>query len=75
MNKTIKIGLLSMALAMTASSCSDDFVEREFSQEVEQAPLTTLNEVNAFVKGGYVSMRSNTYYGADFLAYGEVRSD
>ncbi len=75
MNKTIKIGLFSIALAMTASSCSDDFVEREFSQEVEQAPLTTLNEVDAFVKGGYVSMRSNTYYGADFLAYGEVRSD
>ncbi len=75
MNKTIKIGLLSIAMAMTASSCSDDFVEREFSQEVEQAPLTTLNEVDAFIKGGYVSMRSNTYYGADFLAYGEVRSD
>ena len=75
MNKTIKIGLLSIAFAMTASSCSDDFVEREFSQEVEQAPLTTLNEVDAFVKGGYVSLRSNTYYGADFLAYGEVRSD
>ena len=75
MNKTIKIGLLSIAFAMTASSCSDDFVERKFSQEVEQAPLTTLNEVDAFVKGGYVSLRSNTYYGADFLAYGEVRSD
>ena len=75
MNKTIKIGLLSIAFAMTASSCSDDFVKREFYQEVEQAPLTTLNEVDAFVKGGYVSLRSNTYYGADFLAYGEVRSD
>ena len=75
MNKTIKIGLLSIAFAMTASSCSDDFVEREFSQEVQQSELTTLNEVDAFVKGGYVSLRSNTYYGADFLAYGEVRSD
>ena len=75
MNKTIKIGLLSIAVAMTASSCSDDFVEREFSQEVQQSELTTLNEVDAFVKGGYVSLRSNTYYGADFLAYGEVRSD
>ncbi|MCW4451907.1 RagB/SusD family nutrient uptake outer membrane protein [Kaistella sp. BT6-1-3] len=75
MNKTIKIGLLSIALAFTANSCSDDFVKREFYQEVEQAPLTTLNEVKAFVKGGYVSLRANTYYGADFLAYGEVRSD
>lgn len=75
MNKIIKIGILSLAMAVTATSCSDDFVEREFFQEVEQAPLTTLNEMQAFIKGGYVSMRTNTYYGADFLAYGEVRSD
>ncbi|MDQ0476559.1 RagB/SusD family nutrient uptake outer membrane protein [Chryseobacterium sp. MDT2-18] len=75
MNNIIKIGILSLTMAVTATSCSDDFVKREFFQEVEQAPLTTLNEVQAFIKGGYVSMRSNTYYGADFLAYGEVRSD
>ncbi|WP_261510913.1 RagB/SusD family nutrient uptake outer membrane protein [Chryseobacterium paludis] len=75
MNKIIKIGLLSIGVAMTNVACSDDFVDREFFQEVEQAPLKTDNEVQAFVRGGYTAMRSNTYYGADFLAYGEVRSD
>ncbi|SKB81509.1 SusD family protein [Soonwooa buanensis] len=75
MNKTIKIGILSLIVGLGAVSCSDDFVEREFHQQVEQGPLKTVNEMQAFVMGGYASMRSPYYYGADFLAYGEVRSD
>lgn len=75
MKKIIKITMLSIGLLGTTTACSDDFVEREFYQDVEQAPLTTLNEVQAFVRGIYTSMRATTYYGADFLAYAEVRSD
>lgn len=75
MNKIIKIGLLSIGLVGTTLSCSNDFVDREFYQDVEQAPLKTINEVQAFVRGIYTSMRATSYYGADFLAYGEVRSD
>ncbi|MCT2407890.1 RagB/SusD family nutrient uptake outer membrane protein [Chryseobacterium antibioticum] len=75
MNKIIKIGLLSIGVAVTSISCSEDFVEREFYQDVQQAPLKTDNEVQAFVRGGYATMRNTEYYGADFLAYGEVRSD
>lgn len=75
MNKIIKIGLLSIGVLATTTACSDDFVDREFYQEVEQGPLKTENEVVSFVRGGYDVMRSKEYYGADFLAYGEVRSD
>ncbi|GAA5093252.1 hypothetical protein GCM10023210_23450 [Chryseobacterium ginsengisoli] len=75
MNKIIKIGLLSIGVIATSISCSDDFVDREFFQEVQQAPLKTENEMQAFVRGGYDCLRSSNYYGADFLAYGEVRSD
>lgn len=75
MNKIIKIGLLSLGIAASTIACSDDFVEREFYQDVEQAPLKTINEVQAFVRGIYTSMRATSYYGADFLAYAEVRSD
>jgi len=75
MNKTIKIGLLSLGVALTSASCSNDFVEREFYQNVEQAPLTTSSEVESFVRGIYTSMRATAYYGADHLAYGELRSD
>ncbi|MGC4129539.1 MAG: RagB/SusD family nutrient uptake outer membrane protein [Bergeyella sp.] len=75
MNKTIKTGILSLVIGLSTVSCSDDFVEREFFQEVQQAPLKSTQEMQAFVRGIYTSMRATTYYGADFLAYAEVRSD
>lgn len=59
----------------TLSSCSNDFVDREFEQSVIQTDLSTVQEVQSFVRGAYVSMRASTYYGRDFTAYGEVRSD
>lgn len=69
------IALVSATILSLNVSCSEDFVEREFYQNVEQAPLTNLQEMQAFIRGAYASMRASTYYGADFLAYGEVRSD
>lgn len=75
MKNKINIIFLSIALVATVSSCSDDFVNAEFNQDVIQGPLTTVNEVQSFVRGGYATMRTTPYYGADYLAYGEVRSD
>ncbi|UHO37988.1 RagB/SusD family nutrient uptake outer membrane protein [Chryseobacterium capnotolerans] len=74
-NKILKVALLSLGLLMVNVSCSDDFVERQFNQEVEQAPLTTIQELESFSRGMFNVMRDKTYYGCDFLAYGEVRSD
>lgn len=73
--RLFSIAILTASVLSFNISCSDDFVEREFYQEVEQGDLKTVQEVQAFIRGAYVSMRANTYYGADFLAYGEVRSD
>jgi len=75
MNKIIKISFLSLIVGIGAISCSRDFVETEFHQSIEQRPLESVAEMNSFVNGAYASMRSATYYGCDFLAYGEVRSD
>lgn len=75
MNKIIKTGILAAVIGTGLVSCSDDFVEREFYQEVEQAALTSTQEMQSFVRGAYVSMRNTQYYGADFLAYAEIRSD
>ncbi|TGN29366.1 RagB/SusD family nutrient uptake outer membrane protein [Empedobacter tilapiae] len=69
------IAILTASVLSLNMSCSDDFVEREFHQEVEQKPLTSFNELQSFVRGAYVQMRSAKYYGCDFLAYGEIRSD
>lgn len=70
-----KIALYAVGITTATISCSNDFVEREFEQNVIQADLTNVNEVKSFVRGCYASMRSSTYYGRDFTAFGEVRSD
>lgn len=74
-NKILKVALLSIGLLTASVSCSDDFVEREFFQEVEQGPLKSVQEMESFVRGSYAAMRSQYYYGCDFMAFGEVRSD
>lgn len=70
-----KYGVLAALTIGTLTSCSDDFVETEFFQDVQQGPLNTIEELDAFVKGQYVSMRSASYYGCDFLMIGEARSN
>lgn len=74
-NKILRVAILSIGLLTVSISCSDDFVERQFYNEVEQGPLKSVQEVESFVRGGYSAMRSQYYYGCDFLAFGEVRSD
>lgn len=75
MKKIFKTGILSIGLLTAVTSCSNDFVDREFNQSVQQTDLTTLQEIQSFVRGAYTSMRASAYYGRDFLAFGEVRSD
>lgn len=73
--KNIKYIIFPLLGLVTLESCSNDFVETEFKQSVEQAPLTTIQEVQSFVRGAYTSMRATAYYGADFQAFAEIRSD
>ena len=73
--KNIKQTLFLLALSLTGVSCSEDFVQTEFYQSVEQSPLTSSNEVLAAVRGIYTSMRSSSYLGRDYIAYAEIRSD
>ncbi|QBO57464.1 RagB/SusD family nutrient uptake outer membrane protein [Chryseobacterium salivictor] len=75
MKNILKIGVISLGVLTAATSCSNDFVEREFQQSVIQSDLKTVQEIQSFVRGAYVSMRSATYYGRDYLAFGEIRSD
>lgn len=71
----LKTVLLAVGISTAFVSCSEDFVETKFYQDLQQAPLTSLNEVAAFQRGMYASMRSTTYYGRDYTVYGETRSD
>lgn len=67
--------MLAVLSTAALTSCSDDFIETEFYQQVQQGPLNTIEELDSFVKGQYVSMRNASYYGCDFLMIGEVRSN
>lgn len=71
----LKTAILAFGVSAAIVSCSDDFVDTKFYQDVEQAPLTSLNEVESFERGMYTSMRASTYYGRDYGLYAEVRSD
>ncbi|AZA47460.1 RagB/SusD family nutrient uptake outer membrane protein [Chryseobacterium carnipullorum] len=71
----LKYGMLAVLSTATLTSCSNDFIETEFFQQVQQGPLNTIEEMDAFVKGQYLSMRNAAYYGCDFLMIGEARSN
>jgi hypothetical protein len=71
----LKAAVVAVGVSMTTVSCSNDFVETKFYQNVEQAPLTSLNEVESFARGMYTSMRAPAYYGRDYGLFAEVRSD
>ncbi|MBD3903803.1 RagB/SusD family nutrient uptake outer membrane protein [Chryseobacterium sp. Ch-15] len=71
----LKTAILAVAVSTVVVSCSDDFVDTKFYQDVEQAPLTSLNEVESFERGMYTSMRATAYYGRDYGIFAEVRSD
>lgn len=73
--KVLKIAVLALSTILVNTSCSSDFVEREFYQSVEQAPLTSAIEVESFVRGIYSSMRSSSYLGRNYILYSEIRSD
>lgn len=60
---------------LALSSCSNDFVETEFYQSKEQETITSVEELQAFVYGIYGAMIGMPYYGADYIMYGEIRSD
>lgn len=76
MKKNIfKYTILAILSATALTSCSDDFIESEFYQQVQQSPLNTIEELESFVRGQYTSMRVTGYYGCDFLMIGETRSN
>ncbi|MCD1118963.1 RagB/SusD family nutrient uptake outer membrane protein [Chryseobacterium turcicum] len=75
MKKYIIKAAFAIIGAFTIVSCSDDFLETEFSNTEEQAPITTVEKLQAFTYGNYATMRDFNYYGNYFITTSEVRSD
>lgn len=67
---------MSIGLGLTLSSCSEDFLEPELKQNKSfEEGLNNETDLHNFVKGAYDIMNTVSYYGRDFLAYGDLRSD
>lgn len=74
-NSILKYAFMCMSAGTVLISCSDDFVETEFFQSIEQRPLISIEELESTVRGQYNAMRSASYYGCDFPMIAEIRSD
>ena len=74
-NRILKYAFLSLTAGITITSCSDDFIDTEFFQSIEQRPLVSIEEMESTVRGQYNAMRAATYYGCDFPMISEIRSD
>ncbi|NAW52303.1 RagB/SusD family nutrient uptake outer membrane protein [Elizabethkingia argentiflava] len=75
MKKSIINILITGLLILILGSCSRDFVETKFYQDKKAGQITSLAELHSFMSGVYVQMRVPAYYGANFLAFGEMHSD
>ena len=67
MKKIILKIFSAVLLSLSVFSCSDRFVDTDFNQSVEQAPFTSVEELEATLNGAYGSMRNATGYGVNLL--------
>lgn len=70
-----KIVLSILAVSLVLTSCSREFTETQFHQEEKAAPITTVEQLESFINGTYVKMRSASYLGSFYRAYGEIHTD
>ncbi|PTT70027.1 MULTISPECIES: RagB/SusD family nutrient uptake outer membrane protein [Chryseobacterium] len=74
-NNILKYAFICLSAGTLLTSCSNDFIETEFFQSIEQRPLVSIEEMESTVRGQYNAMRSASYYGCDFPMIAEIRSD
>ena len=75
MNRYKLIILLGVFVGLM-SSCSKDFLEADLQTTKKfEDGIKTARDMHNLVKGVYNRMNESSYYGRDFLMYGEVRSD
>ncbi|PIE49991.1 MAG: RagB/SusD family nutrient uptake outer membrane protein [Flavobacteriales bacterium] len=75
--KKLFITILSLSTLMVSlNSCRDEVLDPTLttSKELDDA-INNVNDVKAIIAGGYGRMTSSSYYGRDYIIYGEVRSD
>jgi len=75
--KRIIYSILTVALFIGFfSSCSEDALDPTLMQEKDlQANITNAEELNSVLLSAYNRLTATSYYGRDYIIYGEVMSD
>ena len=75
MKKNIYIFLIVL-IGMGFQSCTEDSLEPTLAQNKDvETSINSLEDLQGILRGAYNRMTSSSYYGRDFIIYGEVRSD
>lgn len=73
---TTKIGILSIALAMTVSSCNKEFLNAVPELDLSDATVfNTPERVLSQVNGLYGSAKSGSLFGGRYLIYNDIRGE
>jgi hypothetical protein len=75
MKKNIYIFLIVL-VGIGFQSCTEDSLEPTLAQNKDvETSINNLEDLQGILRGAYNRMTSSSYYGRDFIIYGEVRSD
>lgn len=69
------LSILLATSGLVLTSCSRDFTETQFFQSEVAIPITSVEQLNSFVNGMYVKMRSRHYLGKSLKAYAQIHTD
>ncbi len=76
MKKYFKSILILGFAVMSLHSCNDGDLEPHLGQDKDtEAGVANASDLRTVLIGAYDRMSSSTYYGRDFIIFGEVRSD
>lgn len=76
MKKTLYTLITIVALATLLSSCNKDVLEPTLAQSKSvESGISTVEDVYGLLFGAYNRMTSSSYYGRNFVIWGEVRGD
>lgn len=75
MKKYIYI-IIIVLIGLGLQSCTEDSLEPTLAQNKDvETSINNLEDLQGILRGAYNRMTSSSYYGRDFIIYGEVRSD
>ena len=69
------VSVIAVACSLILTSCSRDFTETQFHQSEVAGSITTVEQLQSFLNGTFVKMRSTDYLGCDYRAIAELHTD